>query len=74
MEQQLDFIEFNRVEYCLVVNGRRASVTIRCQLPVAPRVGEGLQLDFVSGATGGGSYHVDYIDTDYTEGLVRVYV
>jgi hypothetical protein len=74
LEQQLDFIEFKRVEYCLVIDGRRAPLAIRCQLPVAPQLGEGLDLDFVNGATGGGAYYVDHIASEYTEGLITVYV
>lgn len=74
LEKQLDFIEFKRVEYCLVVDGRRAPLAIRCQLSVAPQLGEGLDLDFVSGDTGGGSYYVDHIASEYTEGLITIYV
>lgn len=39
LDRQLNFIEFKRVEYCLVVDGRRAPLSIRCQLPVAPQLG-----------------------------------
>ena len=30
LKQQLDFIKFKRVEYCLVVAGHRAPLAIRC--------------------------------------------
>lgn len=38
------------------------------------QLGEGLDLDFVSGAIGGGTYYEDHITSDYTEGVITVYV
>ena len=74
LASRVDFIDFGAVEYCLVVAGRRDDLTIRCRLPECPQIGEGMDLEFVSAAAGGGSYFVDRIDSEYTEGKITRYV
>ena len=60
--------------YYIVVGGRRAPLAIRCRLPATPQLGEGIELGFVSGFTGGDTYYVDRILSEYTEGLITTYV
>ncbi|HEX8326653.1 MAG TPA: hypothetical protein VF629_03870 [Hymenobacter sp.] len=74
METEPDFIAFPQVEHCLLVSGRRAAWSISCRLPATPQLGEGMELNFVRGFTGGSSYFVDRIESDYTEGKIITYV
>ena len=40
----------------LVVGGRRAPLAIRCRLPFSPQLGEGIELGYMNGFTGGPTY------------------
>jgi hypothetical protein len=46
--------------------------SIRCQISVAPQLGESLDLGLVSEAIGG-SCHIDHLASKYTEGLITIY-
>jgi len=74
LETQPDFLIFRHLEHCLVVGGRRAPLSIRCRLPATPQLGESIELGFISGATGGDTYYVDRILSEYTEGTIITYV
>jgi hypothetical protein len=74
LETQPDFLTFRHLEYCLVVGGRRAPLAIRCRLPAPPQLDEGIELGFISGATGGATYYVDRILSEYTEDTITTYV
>ena len=74
LETQPDFLAFSQVEHCLVVSGRRAPLAIRCRLPATPQLGEGIELDFVSGFTGGDAYYVDRLLSEYANGAITTYV
>ncbi|GAB3858036.1 hypothetical protein GCM10028822_32690 [Hymenobacter terrigena] len=74
LETQPDFLTFRHLEHCLVVGGRRKSLSIRCRLPTTPQLGEGIELGFISGATGGDTYYVDRILSEYTEDIITTYV
>ena len=56
------------------MGGRRAPLAIRCRLPATPQLGEGIELGFVSGFTGGDAYYVDRLLSEYTEDLITTYV
>lgn len=74
LETQPDFLSFRHLEHCLVVGGRRAPLSIRCRLPATPQLGEGIELGFINGATGGDTYYVDRILSEYTEDTIITYV
>lgn len=74
LETQPDLLTFPQVEHCLVVGGRRTPLAIRCRLPATPQLGEGIELGFVSGFTGGDAYYVDRLLSEYADGLITTYV
>ena len=74
LETQPDFLDFRQLEHYLVVDGRHASLAIRCQLPVTPQLGEGIEIGFVSGFTGSDAYYMVRLLSDYTEGAIITYV
>ena len=74
LETQPDLLTFSQGEHCLVVAGRRAPLAIRCRLPATPQLGEGIELGFVSGFTGGDAYYVDRLLSEYANGAITTYV
>ena len=57
-----------------MVSGRRAPLAIRCRLLATPQLGEGIEIDFVSGFTGGDAYYVDRLLSEYANGAITTYV
>ncbi|MCB2380377.1 hypothetical protein LGH70_22485 [Hymenobacter sp. BT635] len=74
LESDADAVVFKEVEHQLILTGRRASQTFSCRLPLTPRVGEQLQLDFLRAVTGETVFYVQSIIHDFTEGHYTVLV
>ncbi|QIL78320.1 hypothetical protein [Hymenobacter sp. HDW8] len=76
LETDADAVEFKQVEHQLILTGSRASQVFSCRLPVTPRVGEQLQLDFLRAVTGEYMFYVESITHDFTDGryVVLVYL
>jgi hypothetical protein len=76
LETSADAIAFPQAEHQLILTGTRASQVFRCRLPVTPRVGEQLELDFLRAVTGESMFYVERLIHDFSEGryLIRVYL
>ncbi|WP_426491278.1 hypothetical protein [Hymenobacter sp. 102] len=76
LESDADTIVLQQVEHQLILTGRRASQTLSCRLPITPRIGEQLQLDFLRAVTGESMFYVENIIHDFSDGryLVLVYL
>ncbi|GAB3840353.1 hypothetical protein GCM10028821_44960 [Hymenobacter jeollabukensis] len=74
LESDADAIVFKQVEHQLILTGRRASQTFSCRLPITPRVGEQLQLDFLRAVTEEYMFYVENIIHDLTDGRYSVLV
>ncbi|GAB2961742.1 hypothetical protein GCM10027048_32510 [Hymenobacter coalescens] len=74
LESDADAVPFKQVEHQLILTGQRASQTFSCRLPITPRVGEQLQLDFLRAVTGEYMFYVENIIHDLTDGRYSVLV
>lgn len=74
LESDADAVVFKQVEHQLILTGRRASQTFSCRLPITPRVGEQLQLDFLRAVTGEYMFYVQSIIHDFTDGHYTVLI
>lgn len=74
IENDADVLQFRQVEYLFCVPGPRDYLTFKCRLAVPPQVGEGVDVPFVSGATGSGVYHVDSVSHEYLHDRIMVTV
>jgi hypothetical protein len=76
LETDADAVTYPQVEHQLILNGSRASQVFSCRLPVTPRVGEQIYLNFLRAVTGEHTFYVDSITHDFSNGhyFIMVYL
>ena len=67
LENDADAVPYPQVEHQLILSGSRASQVFICRLPVTPRVGEQVYLDFLRAVTGEHTFYVDGITHDFSD-------
>lgn len=74
IETPTGLLHFSQAEHCFVVSGPRASPSFRCRVQVTPRIGENIDLGFVSGATRTSNFYVKGLASEYENGRITTYV
>jgi hypothetical protein len=67
-------IQFTRLEHKICIYGHRGFISFLCQLPVTPRIGEAIDIPFISAYTtgSGGSYYVYDISYEFGDYIMTV--
>ena len=69
-----DMLQFLDVEHILYVGKESASAEVRCRLAVTPRVGEAVELYFLSALADRGTFYVTHVTHQYLQGKTLVHV
>ena len=69
-----DVLQFTDVEHVFYVGREATRMEVRCRLAVTPRVGETVELHFLSAFLEEGSFQVTRVDHEYVQGKTLIHV
>lgn len=69
-----DVLQFRDVEHIFYTGGKGSSAEVRCRLAVTPRVGEAVDLFFVSAYAGEGAFYVSNVTHEYLQDKILVHI
>ena len=67
-------LQFTNVEHVLYLEGQEESIEVKCRLAVTPRVGEGIDLYFLSAFADEGTFYVSRITHEYLQDKIVIHV
>lgn len=74
IEQDADALQLADVEHVFHVLGPREAVIFRCRISRTPRVGEAVDVSFLSAVTEQSHYYVDHVEYAYMPGKTEVWI
>lgn len=69
-----DVLQFRDVEHIFYTGGKGTNAEVRCRLAVTPRVGEAVELYFVSAYAGEGTFYVSNVTHEYLQEKTLVHI
>lgn len=70
----MNALQFMNVEHVLYLHGQGESIEVKCRLAVTPRVGEGIELSFVSAFTNDSTFYVTHITHEYVQDKAIIHI
>lgn len=69
-----DMLQFTEVEHIFYVGKEATRAEVRCRLAVTPRVGEAIDLHFLSAFLEESTFHVSRVDHEYVQGKILIHI
>jgi hypothetical protein len=70
----VDALQFTNVEHMLYLEGQGEGIEVKCRLAVTPRVGEEVELRFLSAYTSDSTFYVTHITHEYLQDKVVIHM
>jgi hypothetical protein len=70
----VDALQFTDVEHVFYLQGQGEGIEVKCRLAVTPRVGEAVELHFLSAFADGATFYVSHITHEYLQGKTLIHV
>lgn len=69
-----DVLQFTEVEHIFYVGKEATRAEVRCRLAVTPRIGEDVELYFLSAFLQNGTFHVTQVTHEYLQGKTLIHI